>query len=271
MFQFLSINIGFLNFGWIDIVDIVLVSIILFQLYKLVRGSVAVNIFIGLLAVYLFYLVVRAAEMELLTAIFGQFIGVGVIAAVILFQQEFRKFLLLVGRTTAVNNERILNLIQWNKTLEKKENVNINVIVKAAENLSETKTGALIIMSKNDELQSYIETGDLIDGLISKRLLLSIFFKNSPMHDGAVIISKGRIKAARCIIPVSEKEDIPAHLGLRHRASIGVTEISDCIVLVVSEETGAISVVNNGQIQHNLSPTEVRTFLHDYLIEKKGK
>ncbi len=271
MFQFLSINIGFLNFGWIDIVDIVLVSVILFQLYKLVRGSVAVNIFIGLLAVYLFYLVVRAAEMELLTAIFGQFIGVWVIAAVILFQQEFRKFLLLVGRTTAVNNERILNLIHWNKTLEKKENININVIVKAAGDLSETKTGAIIIMTKNDELQGYIDTGDLIDGLISKRLLLSIFFKNSPMHDGAVIISEGRVKAARCIIPVSENDDIPANLGLRHRASIGITEITDCVVLIVSEETGALSVVHNGKIQHDLSRTAVRTSLLDYLTEKKEK
>ncbi len=269
MHQLLSINIGFLNFGWIDVIDIVLVSILLFQLYKLVRGSVAVNIFIGLLAIYLFYLLVRAFEMELLSSIFGQFINVGVIAAVILFQQEIRKFLLLVGRTTTINNERLLNLLQWNKSLAPKERLDINAIVQAADELSSTKTGALIVITKNDELQGYIDTGDTIDAIISKRLLLSIFFKNSPMHDGAVIISsKGRIKATRCILPVSQNDKIPARYGLRHRASIGITEISDCIVLVVSEETGKLSIICNVEAQNDLSPTEVRTALHNYLFEE---
>lgn len=265
------LNIGFLNFGWIDVLDIALVSILLFQLYKLVRGSVAVNIFIGILAIYLFYLVVRAVEMELLTAILGQFVNVGIIAAVILFQQELRKLLLFVGRTTAVSNERLLNFLQRNKTLEKQNNININIVVKAGEELASTKTGALIILTKKDELQSFVNTGDLIDALISKRLLVSLFFKNSPMHDGAVIISKGRIVSARCIIPVSEKENIPAHLGLRHRASIGITEVSDCIVVVVSEETGALSIVHNGEIQQNLTPTQVRASLYEYLVEQENK
>lgn len=265
------LNIGFLNFGWIDVLDIALVSILLFQLYKLVRGSVAVNIFIGILAIYLFYLVVRAVEMELLTAILGQFVNVGIIAAVILFQQELRKLLVFVGRTTAVNNERLLNFLQRSKTLEKQNNLNINIVVKAGEELASSKTGALIILTKKDELQSYVNTGDVIDALISKRLLVSLFFKNSPMHDGAVIISKGRIVSARCIIPVSEKENIPAHLGLRHRASIGITEVSDCIVVVVSEETGALSVVCNGEIKQKLTPTEVRASLYEYLVEQENE
>lgn len=260
-------NIGFLEVGWVDIFDIILVSVLLYQVYKLMRGSVAVKIFLGFLSLYLLFLVVKAMEMELLTNILGQFMGVGFLAAIILFQQEIRKFLLLIGRTTALNRDNIFKGLPWRKNA-KTSDINITPIIEAAKSLSATNTGALMVMSKSSELRFYVESGDLIDAVVSKRLLLSIFNKYSPLHDGAVILYNKRISAARCILPVTERENLPAQFGLRHRAAIGMSEVTDTLIVVVSEETGKISAVRNGFIYHNLSPLELRNKINAYLYEE---
>jgi uncharacterized protein (TIGR00159 family) len=266
----LDIKLGFLQVTWIDIIDILLVSLLLYQMYKLMKGSIAVKIFLGLLSVYLIYLIVKALKMELLTAILGQFIGVGVIATIILFQQEIRKFLLLIGKTTFINNEKFFFNLPWKKKV-KKELLNLNPIIETAKILGGTNTGALIVFAKGSELKFYAESGDIIDAQISKRLLIAIFQKNSPLHDGAVIITNGRVKAARCILPVSENDQLPANFGLRHRAAIGMTEVTDSIVLVVSEETGQISLAVNGKLETNLSKSELKSKLNFYLYETEER
>jgi uncharacterized protein (TIGR00159 family) len=259
-------KIAFLEVRWIDVIDILFVTFLLYQVYKLMRGSVATRIFVGFLALYLIFLVVRAAEMELLTAILGQFMGVGVLAVIILFQQEIRKFLLLIGKTTSLNRENILNIILNRSNGE--DNFNITPIIEASRSLGSSNTGALIVFSKNSPLKFYAESGDEIDATVSKRLLLAIFNKHSPLHDGAVILYDGKIKAARAILPVSEKDNLPAQFGLRHRAALGMSEATDTLILVVSEETGQLSIARNGQIRHNLSPQEIRKGINQYLSDE---
>ena len=263
----LAFKVGFLEIGWLDIIDILLVSFLLYQLYKLMRGSVAVKIFGGFLSLYLFYLVVRAAQMELLSSILGQFMGVGVIAAIILFQQEIRKFLLLIGKSTSLNRENFAkSLMIWRKPDQME--MNIGPIIDAAKSMSASSTGALIVFSRDSELKFYVDSGDAIDADVSSRLLLSIFNKYSPLHDGAVIIFNSRIRAARCILPVSENDNLPAQYGLRHRAAIGMSEATDTLILVVSEETGQMSLARHGHIWHNLSGLELRKKINEYLYEE---
>lgn len=257
-------TIGFLEIELLDVIDILLVTVLLYQLYKLLTGSVALKIFLGLLSIYLLYLVVRAAGMELLSIILGQFMGVGVLAAIILFQPEIRRFLLLIGKTTAFNHDRFWGFPWRRDTTEK---LSLTPFIEASKSLAAKNTGALIVFAKSSELKYYAESGDLIDAVISKRLLMSIFNKNSPLHDGAVIIANNRIKAARCILPVSENQEIPASMGLRHRAAIGLTEITDSIVLVVSEETGQIALVRNGEAFRNLSSADLRVKLNQFLFD----
>lgn len=259
----LLFRIGFLEVSLVNVIDITLVSILLYQVYKLMKGSVAIKIFLGFLSIYLIYLVVSAARMELLTMILGQFMGVGVIAAIILFAPEIRKFLMIIGKSSIFSNENIFQeLLFWRK--RETEAFNISPIMEATKTLAGTSTGALMVISRNSELKFYADSGDLMDALISKRLLISIFNKYSPLHDGAVIIYNGKIKAARCILPVTER-DVPAQFGLRHRAAIGMSEATDTLVLIVSEETGQISLSKNGRILHNLSLQEVRELVNNYL------
>lgn len=261
-----AINIQFLTIRWVDVIDILLVSFLLYQLYKLVKGSVAFRIFIGFVTIYITYWVVRALQMELLSAILGQFIGVGVLALIILFQQEIRKFLLMVGRSTFVREDGFWSLF-FRRSANRQYAV-IQPVMDAVKGLSGSETGALLVFSKTDELRYFEEHGDLIDAVISKRLLLSIFNKNSPLHDGAVIIRNGRIRAARCILPVTDQRDLPAQYGLRHRAALGLSEVTDAVILVVSEETGQISIVHEGIIEANLTLAEVRALLNKHLFAK---
>jgi diadenylate cyclase len=257
-----AFKIGFLEIRWIDLLDILAVGFLIYQLYKLLKGSVALRVFLGLLSLYLIYLVVRAAQMELLSNILGQFMSVGVIAAIILFQQEIRKFLMIVSKTTAFNRDNmLLNFFVKN---ENQIATNLTPIIEAAKVMGGSNTGALIVFSRSSELKFYQESGDILDAEISKRLLLSIFNKYSPLHDGAVIIYGNRIKAARCILPVTERDNLPAHLGLRHRAAIGMSESTDTLILVVSEETGQLSITQNGVIFNNLNPQELRQKINDY-------
>jgi len=264
----LLFNIGFLEISWVDILDIIAVTLLLYQVYKLMKGSIASKVFLGLLFLYLTYLMVNAAEMELLSAILGQFMSVGVLALIILFSPEIRKFLLLIGKTTTFNRENFFKNLPWRKSTVD-DRFDVNPVIDAAKTLGGTNTGALIVFSRESELKFYVDSGDRIDGIISKRLLLSIFEKNSPLHDGAVIIHKGKISAARCILPVSDLDNLPAQFGLRHRAAIGMSETTDTLVLVVSEETGQMSVVRAGKIHHNMSIQEIRKMINDYFLEEE--
>ncbi len=262
----LGFKIGFLSVGWIDLIDIIAVSLLLYYIYKLMRGSVAVKIFGGFLSLYLIYLVVRAAQMELLSIILGQFMGVGVIAVIILFQQEIRKFLLLIGKSTSLNRDTFYkSLFIWRK--DESFQFNITPIIDACKSMSGTSTGALLVFSRDSELKFYVDSGDKINADISSRLILSIFSKYSPLHDGAVIIYNGRISAARAILPVSENDNLPAQYGLRHRAAIGMSEVTDTLIIVVSEETGQMSLARHGYIWHNLSALELRRKVNEYLFE----
>lgn len=263
-----SFTIGFLRIGWIDVVDVLLVTTLFYQLYKLLTGSVALKVFLGFMSLYLFYLVVKAAGMELLTSILGQFMSVGVLAGIILFQQEIRRFLLNVGKATSFGSR--LRVFPWRREANA-DRMNVTPFIEAAKSMAGKETGALIAFSMASDLKFFADSGDLLDAAVSKRLLLSIFNKTSPLHDGAVIIANGRIKAARCILPVSENPDVPASMGLRHRAAIGLTEVTDAVVLVVSEETGQISVVRGGEVFRNLSGADLRARLNEFLFDAEAK
>lgn len=260
-------KIGLIDIHWVDILDVFLASILLYELYRLVKGTVALRIILGGLAVVLLWLLVSALGMELLSTILGQFIGIGVLGAVILFQQEIRRFLLVIGKANFLSNNQILKAI-WG-SLTPKTQVNIDVFIESAQEMAASLTGALMVFTKGSELKFYAESGDHLDALASKRLVLSIFNKYSPLHDGAMVIGKnGRIAAVRCILPVSENHELPASLGLRHRSAIGLTEVTDAVVVVVSEETGMISLVKSGQIMRDLSPKQLKSKLLYYLTHE---
>ena len=263
----LLFKIGFLEVGWVDFIDVALVSVLLYQVYKLIRGSIAVNIFLGILALYLVYLIVRAAQMELLTTILGTFMNVGVLAMIILFQPEIRKFLLVIGRSTEFKENIFKTIANWRHQYH--DDFDIGQVIEAAKNLKATKTGALLVFSRDTELKFYAQTGDALDAEVSKRLLLSIFNKNSPLHDGAAIIYKGRIKAARCVLPVSENDHIPPNYGLRHRAAIGMSENTNTLILAVSEETGRLLLARNGKYLRSLKLKQVETKILEYLHDNE--
>ncbi|MEQ9405451.1 MAG: diadenylate cyclase CdaA [Cyclobacteriaceae bacterium] len=265
----LGFQIGFLDINLKDVLDILLVTILLSQVYKLMRGSVAIKVFVGFLFLYLIYLVVNALEMELLSTILGQFMGVGVLAAIILFQQEIRKFLLMVGRTGFSEDGNWLKNVRFWAQNGKTRRANITPITEAVKSLAGSGTGALIVISVDSPLKFYAESGDALDSLLSKRLLLAIFNKYSPLHDGAVIVYKDRIVAARCILPVTERDDIPAQYGLRHRAGLGMSESTETFIIAVSEETGQIATMQNGVVSHNISSQELRKQINKYLHEPK--
>jgi uncharacterized protein (TIGR00159 family) len=256
--------LAFIKLGLFDLIDILLVAFLLYQVYLLIRGTVAINIFVGLFLFYLAWLLVRALNMELLSNILGQFMGVGVIALIIVFQQEIRKFLLLLGSKYSLNQRfKIEKWFSFEDTgMRDKE---VNEIITACEEMAKTKTGALIVLAKNTDLQTYATTGQLIKARVSSALLESIFFKNAPLHDGAVIINNNRILAARCILPVTENRNIPGSLGLRHRAAIGMSQATDAHIITVSEETGNISYIMGGRIKVRIASEELKRFLQgDY-------
>ncbi len=246
----------FLEIRLIDIVDIVLVAYLMCKLYKLIKGTVALNIFMGIFAFIVFWLMIKSLNMQLTSTILDTFVNVGVIALIVVFQQEIRRFLMMIG-----NRYNISNRLSFEKIFESKSpgmmSFYVSPLIRACEDFSKSRTGALIVITKKSELVDFVQTGELINGVISKQLLKSIFFNNSPLHDGAVIISQSKIKAAGCILPVSQNMDLPKHLGLRHRAAMGITESTDAVSIVVSEETGRISFFRNGKGQYNLTSDEL--------------
>lgn len=254
--------LAFIKVYWIDLIDIVLVAILLYQLYYIVKGTVAINILIGILAFYVLWLIVRVLNMHLFGSILGKFIDVGFIALLIVFQQELRRFLLFIGTSDFFANGKLNKVLTNFKLKNSKEpTLDINAIVKACKNMSATKTGALIILTTNNDLKFYINTGDEINAKVSVRMIESIFYKNSPLHDGAIIISNNIITGARCVLPVTELDDFPAHLGMRHRAAVGITENTDAIAITVSEQTGDITYTKGGELKHGLTPEKLRGLL----------
>jgi diadenylate cyclase len=247
---------GFITIRVLDIIDILLVAYLMYQVYLLIRGTVAMNIFIGILSVYLVWIIVKALEMQLLGTILGQVIGVGVIALIIVFQQEVRRFLIFIGNQYFSRNRLTLEkVIPFELTQQSK--VRIKSVIKAVINMAKSKTGALIVISKKSELTVFAETGDGLNADTTSRLIESIFNKNSPLHDGAMIITGDKLIAARCVLPVSDNLNLPPNYGMRHRAALGMSENTDSLVIIVSEETGQISFAESGKLQHNMDPKDL--------------
>lgn len=252
-----------IDFGILDLIDILLVAFLLYQLYRLVKGTVAINIFIGVAAIYFIWKLVEALQMELLSEILGKFIGVGVIALVIVFQQEIRRFLLVIGSANFTRRGMFLKQMKWLK--EEEGLVDIDSIVSSSEALASEKTGALIVIERKTGLGFYTETGTPLNGDVSSRLLESIFVKNSPLHDGAVIIRGKKILAAGCILPLTENRNIPSRFGLRHRAALGVAEKTDAVTIIVSEETGDISLAHGDVFENKIATPELRARLDELM------
>lgn len=256
--------IGFIEIKFLDIVDILLVAFLLYELYNLLKGTVAINIFFGIVAFYLLWKLVTALDMRLLSEIFGAFISVGFIALIVVFQPEIRKFLLMLGTPGFISKKRSRFLF-WRFDVNQEVAIDIDPIILASKNLAEAKTGALIIIANKSGLEQFVDTGQKMDAEISDALIENIFFKNSPLHDGALIIHQNKIKAARCILPVSGNKKIPANLGLRHRAAVGITEQSDAYAIIISEETGKISYAWNGELKTGIKPNQLRTYITEGL------
>ncbi len=258
-----NLDFSFLNIRFLDIVDILMVAFIIYYIYNLIRGTIAVNIVSGFIIIYLVYLVVKQAQMRLLTEILGGFVSIGFLAIVIVFQQEIRRFLLLIGKNAFIQKNKVWLTFFFKRKVEEQTNlVYIEPIIEACKNMQKTRTGALIILAKYFDEQYYQNSGEAIDAHISRRLLEAIFQKHSPLHDGAVVISDGKIKVASCILPLTDNEKLPAQFGLRHRAGIGISEMSDAVAIIVSEETGEIACVKQGHVKMNVNLEDLERFLN---------
>ncbi len=250
----------FIEIRVLDVIDVLLVAYLMYQVYMLIRGTVAMNIFIGILSFYLLWIIVRALDMQLLGSILGQIIGVGVIAMIIVFQQEIRRFLIFIGNQYFSRNRLTLEkVIPINITPHPK--VKIKSIIKAVINMAKSKTGALVVIARKSELTVYAETGDSLNAETSSRLIESIFNKESPLHDGALIINGDRIVAARCVLPISENLNLPPNYGMRHRAALGLSENTDALTIIVSEQTGKVSIAESGKLLTDVGAKELMSKL----------
>ncbi len=260
-------KIGFLPVRIWDILDILIVGYLMYQIYRLLKGNIAFNIFVGVLTLYVVWWLVEQLNMDLLGAVLDQFVKVGVIILIIIFQPEVRRFLLFLGNSTLRRRSDFLSrIIDRNfEGAEQKESW-VQSLKKAMLRLSRSKTGALIVLSKNLNLEGLINSGIIIDAQISDALLESIFNKSSPLHDGAVILENGKIKLASSILPISESHELPSNAGLRHRAAVGITERTNVAAFVVSEESGAISFALKGKLKRKLEEEEIVDLLNKHLI-----
>lgn len=256
------------KFTLVNVIDILLVAGIIHQLYRLLKGSLAFNMLIGLITIYIFWALVRYFNMPLLETILYQVTKFGFLAIIIIFQQEIRKFLLLIGKVSFLaENKSVFRFLPWNWKIEKGFHTNYEEIVEAAEFLAETKQGATIVFPKTSEMKFIGASGEMLDSNITKRLLISIFNKYSPLHDGAIIIANSKIKAVNAVLPVSENPEYQNKYGLRHLSAIGITEQTDAIALVVSEEKGTILIARGGKIIEGLSRTQIIDLLNKEFIE----
>lgn len=253
---------GFLNISFADVLDILMVAIFIYLVFRWIRGSAAMNIFVAVILLFVLRVIVAAFNMKLMSALLGTFIDVGVIALIVIFQPEVRHFLMKLGsRYGMAGKSRDF----FNKMMgiqdQKMAGGTVNEIAEACRAMSADKTGALIVLPRKDSLDFIVETGDIVDAKVTRRLIMNIFFKNSPLHDGAMIIGGDRIVAARCTLPITGRSDIPARYGMRHKAAIGISEETDADVVVVSEETGGISFVRGGNIKSIGNINELKLLL----------
>lgn len=260
---------GFLEMSFADILDIFLLGLIIFFAFKWLRGSSAMSIFVAIVSLYLIRVLVSAFNMRLMTAIMETVLDVGVIALIIIFQPEIRKFLISLGNRymNSAKGREIVNRILGKRVASMADSETVNNITEACRRMAEDKTGALIVLAHRTPLDDIIGTGDRIDASVHRRLIMNLFFKNSPLHDGAMVISGNRIVAARCTLPITERTDIPANYGMRHKAAIGITEVSDADVIVVSEETGRISFVKGGEVTAIQNINELKLLLNNSMEE----
>jgi diadenylate cyclase len=238
--------LDFIDFSFLDVLDIILVAVLLYYIYKLVKGTVAINIVIGIALIFLIWKITQALNMEMLSGILGYLLSGGVIALIIVFQQEIRKFLLMIGTTNFSTKRGFLNQLKFLQS-EINSETDTDTIIKSCVHLSKTKTGALIVIERTNKLDFLVNTGDQMNAQINNAIIQSIFYKNSPLHDGATIIRDNFIVATRVILPVSDNPRIPARFGLRHRAAFGISEKTDAVCILVSEETGEISYIKDGE------------------------
>lgn len=241
---------GFLHLGLIDIFDILMVALIIFLVFRWFRGSSAINIIVAILILLLIRVVVSALGMKMMSALMSAVLDVGVLALIVIFQPEVRRFLYRLGGSTAIARQRRLLSRFFGGGGGSVDEAAVNDITEACAKMSESRTGALIVIRKNDQLDDIVATGDTVDAVVSERIIRNIFFKNSPLHDGAMIIGDDRIVAVRCTLPITDRSDIPASYGMRHKAAVGISERTDATVIVVSEETGDISLVRDGRLTH---------------------
>ncbi len=258
------------HIGFKDVVDIFLVAILLYQAFRLLKKTGASSVFVGILTfIFIWFLVTHVFHMELLGSIFDMLINVGAFALIVLFQDEIRRFFSRLG---SQRHFGVINLIKQifgnGKREQEKTDFELVQIVLACRNMSKQHTGALIVIARNNDLDFYAQSGETIDAKINSRLIENIFFKNSPLHDGALIVHKDRLKAAGCVLPVSRNQEIPKSKGLRHRAALGITEQSDAIAIVVSEENGQISWSIGGKLSSKVKPEELEHFLSIELAKK---
>lgn len=263
---------GFLKFSFTDMLDVLLVGLLIYFIFRWIRDSAAMNIFTAVISIYVLRVIADALKMKLISALLGTFIDVGVLAVIIIFQPEIRHFLIRFGSGSRLGykTRRFIGKFLGNED-KAMDNAAVKEITEACRSMSEQKTGALIVIPHTVSLSDIIETGDRIDANINRRLIMNLFFKNSPLHDGAVIIDNHHIVAARCTLPITERTDIPARFGMRHKAAIGITEETDADVIVVSEETGGISFVHGGTLTEIQNMNELKLKLGASLSSTQGK
>mgnify|MGYP001164320030 FL=1 len=257
--------LDFLNINFVDFIDIGLVALLLFSLYRLVKGTVAINIFLGIVIIYMIWKITDILKMDILSNILGNFISVGFFALIVVFQQEIRKFLLLLGSSNFTSRKNVLKYFNFLNDPNIKNETDVKLILDSCAKMSKEKTGAIIILERNTTLDFIKNTGDITNILLSSQILETIFFKNSPLHDGAILIKNNYIKATRVVLPISENSGLAKKFGLRHKAAIGISEKTDATAIVVSEQTGKISYFRDGDVVKFDSQGELTNIILDDL------
>ncbi|MEE1947159.1 diadenylate cyclase CdaA [Pedobacter sp. KR3-3] len=258
-----SFDFDFLKFSWASAIDIILVAILIYYVYSLIRNTLAVNLLLGMFIILIFYQVVKGLHMDLLSKIIDKFISVGIMALIIIFQPEIRRFLLHIGKSTFLQkNKAWWGYLFGSKDRERDNLLRIKPIIDACKSMKKSRTGALIVFVKFYDDELFTNSCEIIDSKISKRLLESIFQKHSPLHDGAVVIAENKIKSASCILPLTDNDKLPPQFGLRHRAGIGISETADAVAVIVSEETGEIAYAKQGRVRMNVSFGELEKLLN---------
>ncbi len=258
--------IKFLEFGITDVIDIVLVAVLLYYIYKLVRGTVAINIFLGIVIVWGFWKLTELLDMKMISSMVGGFMQVGLIALIIVFQQEIRKFLLMIGSTNFATKRNFVKHFKFLRQEGAPSELDVESILAACDKMAKTRTGAILVLKRNNSLDFVKSSGDTMNLEVNQPIIESIFYKNSPLHDGAAIIANNAIVATRVILPVSKDRNMPQRFGLRHRAAVGITERTDALALVVSEETGQLSYIKNGEFIFYKDLSELALIIKEDLL-----